>query len=253
MALVHRLRVAHRAARRPGNVMNFPTRPRPSYRMSLWSRARSAAKFAAFGGRSLRCNPSGDSMSDKKNIGATDDRWRETWKSETMGKPYGDLFFARATGELPEMDLRKAAAHRIAALAKRGDSLLDVGCGGGHYYRSLKDRVRGALRYTGLDATPYYIERAREAFKNDAGAHFVVGEIFAIDFPDFAFDVARATMCWFTCRALRAPSANSAGWRSAAFSSEPWLPTNPMSSRTSHPTRMAPILTKPASRSGFIT
>ncbi len=128
-------------------------------------------------------------MSDKKNIGATDDRWRETWKSETMGKPYGDLFFARATGELPEMESSKAAAHRIAALAKRGDSLLDVGCGGGHYYRSLKDRVRGALRYTGLDATPYYIERAREAFKNDAGAHFVVGDIFAIDFPDFAFDV----------------------------------------------------------------
>ncbi len=66
------------------------------------------------------------------------DAWRQAWESEAIGKPYGDLFFDRATGKLPEMESSKAAAARITALAKSGDSLLDVGCGAGHYYRSIR-------------------------------------------------------------------------------------------------------------------
>jgi SAM-dependent methyltransferase len=120
---------------------------------------------------------------------ASRDTWRQAWESEHLGKPYGDLFFARATGELPEMESSKAAAQRVAALAKQGDRLLDVGCGVGHYYRSLKERVPVRLCYTGLDATSYYIERAREAFANDDNAGFVVGDVFAIDFPDRAFEL----------------------------------------------------------------
>jgi SAM-dependent methyltransferase len=115
--------------------------------------------------------------------------WRQTWESDTSGRPYGDLFFDRATGKLPEMESSKAAAQRIGALAKDGDSLLDVGCGGGHYYRSIRSRVTTPLRYTGLDATPYYVERARAAFAGDNDARFVVGDIFAIDFPDRSFDL----------------------------------------------------------------
>ncbi len=69
------------------------------------------------------------------------DAWRQAWESEAFGKPYGDLFFDRATGKLPEMESSKAAAARIAALAKSGDSLLDVGCGAGHYYRLSQHQI----------------------------------------------------------------------------------------------------------------
>ena len=73
------------------------------------------------------------------------DAWRQAWESEAIGKPYGDLFFDRATGKLPEMESSKAAAARITALAKSGDSLLDVGCGAGHYYRSIRSRGPATL------------------------------------------------------------------------------------------------------------
>jgi len=55
------------------------------------------------------------------------DAWRQAWESEAIGKPYGDLFFDRATGKLPEMESSKAAAARITALAKSEDcSMSDV-------------------------------------------------------------------------------------------------------------------------------
>jgi SAM-dependent methyltransferase len=128
-------------------------------------------------------------VSEPSKIQQPSDAWRQAWESDALGKPYGDLFFARATGELPEMESSKAAARRIAALAHPGDSLLDVGCGGGHYYRSLKAYVPVSLRYTGLDSTLYYIDRAREAFASETSVRFVLGDVFAIDFPDRAFDL----------------------------------------------------------------
>jgi SAM-dependent methyltransferase len=128
-------------------------------------------------------------VSEAKGSRKGADVWRQAWESEAFGKPYGDLFFDRATGKMPEMESSKAAAGRIAALARSGDSLLDVGCGGGHYYRSIRSRVPVPLRYTGLDATPYYVERARAAFAADADASFVVGDVFAIDFPDRSFEL----------------------------------------------------------------
>ena len=116
------------------------------------------------------------------------DSWRVAWEGR-FGKPYGDMFFARATGELPEMESSKAAARRLAAMLKDGDSLLDVGCGAGHYYRSIRNTVSRGVRYTGIDATRYYIDRAREAYAADASARFEVGDIFALDLPARSFDV----------------------------------------------------------------
>jgi SAM-dependent methyltransferase len=119
----------------------------------------------------------------------TDRAWSKTWTEGAGATAYGDLFFQRATGALPEMESSKAAARRLAGLLRPGDRLLDVGCGAGHYYRSIKERVSVPLSYTGLDATPYYVERAREAYRDDAAASFVVGDVFAIDFPERSFDV----------------------------------------------------------------
>jgi ubiquinone/menaquinone biosynthesis C-methylase UbiE len=129
-------------------------------------------------------------MSERNKLQKTRDIWRQAWESEALSKSYGDLFFARATGELAEMESSKAAARRIARIARAGDSLLDAGCGAGHYYRSLKSHVPVSLQYTGVDATPYYIECARRAFAEDGAARFVIGDIFDLDFADRAFDLA---------------------------------------------------------------
>jgi SAM-dependent methyltransferase len=117
------------------------------------------------------------------------DKWRHAWESEEFGRPYGDLFFDRATGKLPEMESSKAAVKRLSSILRPGDHLLDVGCGAGHYYRSLKDRIAMPIRYTGVDATPYYIERASEAFREDGAATFLTGDIFDLDFAATSFDV----------------------------------------------------------------
>jgi ubiquinone/menaquinone biosynthesis C-methylase UbiE len=87
------------------------------------------------------------------------------------------------------MESSKATATRLAAVVRNDDNLLDVGCGVGHYYRSLRRVIEHSFRYTGLDATDYYIERAKEAFAGDANTNFVTGDIFALSFPDRSFDV----------------------------------------------------------------
>jgi ubiquinone/menaquinone biosynthesis C-methylase UbiE len=129
-------------------------------------------------------------MVEQNNSARQMDKWRRAWDSDEFGKPYGDLFYDRATGGLPEMESSKAAAKRLAAVIASGDRLLDVGCGAGHYYRSIRRAITVPVAYTGLDATTYYIDRAREAFAEDRTASFFVGDIFDLPFPDRSFDVA---------------------------------------------------------------
>ena len=120
------------------------------------------------------------------------DRWRNEWLSPKEGKDYGDLFFKRAAGQLPEMESSKAAAKRVRSLLGAGQMLADIGCGAGHYYRSLRASIPFAFRYLGVDATPYYVQRARAAFQSDANARFVEGDIFDLPLEDQAAD---AVMC----------------------------------------------------------
>jgi ubiquinone/menaquinone biosynthesis C-methylase UbiE len=117
------------------------------------------------------------------------EKWRAEWQSPDFGKAYGDLFFKRAVGEAPEMECSKAAAKRMAAWLQPGDHILDAGCGVGHYYASLRKTARESFRYTGVDATPYYIERAREAFAGDKASEFVRGDIRDLPFNDRSFDL----------------------------------------------------------------
>jgi SAM-dependent methyltransferase len=70
----------------------------------------------------------------------------------------------RALDLEPEMDGAAQGVEILTSLAKRppGQRLLDVGCGGGHFYHSLK---RGGLLfdYFGLDYSPSFVKVAREA------------------------------------------------------------------------------------------
>lgn len=112
-------------------------------------------------------------------------RWR-TWDSDTG---YGDTLYRRATGALPEMESSKAAARRIAQLWTPEDTILDVGCGAGHYLVSLRKALGPDFDYVGADATAHYLELASKAFANDPRTRFEQADIFALPFANASFDV----------------------------------------------------------------
>jgi len=70
------------------------------------------------------------------------------------------LYTRRARGEEPEMTCAAQAAELLQPLITPGDTLLDVGCGAGHFVHSL--RLRGMdVQYFGVDASRTFIEIAR--------------------------------------------------------------------------------------------
>jgi ubiquinone/menaquinone biosynthesis C-methylase UbiE len=113
------------------------------------------------------------------------DQWR-VWNAESS---YGETLYKRAIGELPEMESSKKMAKELRGVLSAEDKLLDVGCGAGHYLRSLRREFGSDFHYTGCDATAQYVELARSAFSHDSQARFLVSDIFNLEFPDAAFDV----------------------------------------------------------------
>lgn len=93
---------------------------------------------------------------------------------------YGEVLFKRATGEAPEMESSKAAARRLQGVLKPDDRVLDVGCGAGHYLRSLRNAFSFPFSYSGVDATQEYVGLASKAFAKDPDARFLKGDIEAL-------------------------------------------------------------------------
>jgi ubiquinone/menaquinone biosynthesis C-methylase UbiE len=105
------------------------------------------------------------------------------WDKE---KDYGELFYKRATGELPEMESSKAVAEIVKNCIKPKDLILDIGCGVGHYLTSLKRTIDVPFSYHGVDCTKHYIDLARRAFNTGT---FHVGDIYDLKFPDRCADI----------------------------------------------------------------
>jgi len=114
-----------------------------------------------------------------------DDAWR-IWNKLP---DYGEVLFKRAIGQVPEMESSKAAAKHLDGVLSPGSRVLDVGCGVGHYLRSLRNRFEFPFSYLGVDSTPYYIQLARKAFAHDASACFQVGDIYDLPFEPESFDI----------------------------------------------------------------
>lgn len=118
---------------------------------------------------------------------------------------YGNVFYKRATGQLPEMESSKAAARRIAPHLKAEGSMLDVGCGGGHYLPSLIRQIGLPFIYKGTDLTPAYINLANEAFADRKNVSFEVANVFDLPFKDKSFDVSMCNNVFLHLRAIEHP------------------------------------------------
>jgi SAM-dependent methyltransferase len=110
------------------------------------------------------------------------------WGWET-DEEYAQVFFRRATGDLPEMESSKALATLLKPRVQSGDAILDVGCGAGHYLRSLRGALPMPFTYSGVDSCSLYIKLAGEAFSSDPDASFDEADIFDLPFPTRSFDV----------------------------------------------------------------
>jgi len=102
---------------------------------------------------------------------------------------YADVMYRRAVGELPEMESSKALSRRVADYWAAGDNVLDVGCGAGHYLRSLRRQLGNEFDYTGADITTAYLSLAQKAFAADPRAHFDNADIFNLHYRDHTFDI----------------------------------------------------------------
>jgi SAM-dependent methyltransferase len=114
-----------------------------------------------------------------------------TYAQQVWGddEAYGKVFYARAIGEAPEMESSKATAKKLKGLVTAETRLLDVGCGSGHYLRTLRRECALSFNYQGVDITPQYIELAQKAFAKDSHAQFTVSPVESLPFPDQSFDV----------------------------------------------------------------
>ncbi len=114
---------------------------------------------------------------------------KDAWRIWDERIEYGELLAKRATGELPEMESSKALSRFLKPLIQPNDRILDVGCGAGHYLRSLDKVIDVPFSYTGVDATKGYIELARKTWKGRENVIFKEADVFSLPFDDAVFDV----------------------------------------------------------------
>ena len=106
---------------------------------------------------------------------------------------YAAVHFKRAVGELPEMESAKAMARLVTDRIEPEQSLLDVGCGAGHYLRSYKKTIAEPFRYVGVDYYSIFLDNARKAWADEPIAEFRQGSIFDLPVKDREFDIVTSS------------------------------------------------------------
>jgi ubiquinone/menaquinone biosynthesis C-methylase UbiE len=104
-------------------------------------------------------------------------------------RDYAETMLGRANGALPEMECSKALASMLVPEVAAGDRVADIGCGAGHYLRSLRERIRVDFGYTGVEPIRLFLSAARVAWRHDQRVRLVQGSIFTLPFRDRCFDI----------------------------------------------------------------
>ena len=98
------------------------------------------------------------------------------------------VYYNRAVGKSPEMEVSKAMAKIVKKYIKKDEKVLDVGCATGHFYRSLKREIKKSFYYTGCDPYKIFLDFAIKAWKNDKKVSFKKGNIYNLPFKK-SFDI----------------------------------------------------------------
>ncbi len=101
-----------------------------------------------------------------------------------------NVYFKRAIGSSPEMEVSIAMANILRKKIKNYDNILDIGCASGHFYRSIKKRVTKKFNYTGVDPYKIFIKKADLAWKDEANVKFKIGNIYNLPFRKNSFEVS---------------------------------------------------------------
>ena len=101
---------------------------------------------------------------------------------------YSDVHYKRAIGELPEMESSKAIANLLAERIETGESILDIGCGAGHYLRSLLRVIQVPFSYTGVDPYEVFLDKAKRAWASQESASFFLGWVHDLPLENKSFD-----------------------------------------------------------------
>lgn len=99
----------------------------------------------------------------------------KSWEHWANKKWYGDLMAKRAMRLEPEMEQAK----QMRKIAKRLSfkTVLDVGCGCGHFIYSL-EKIRKPFQYLGIDSSKPYIKLAKKCFNHKSNIDFKFANIF---------------------------------------------------------------------------
>ena len=85
-----------------------------------------------------------------------------TWnKSVSLKK----LYTKRVRKEVCEMDSCKQASQILKKIIGKESTILDVACGTGYLFHSLKKRIKGSFKYYGIDANPEFVEVGNKELK----------------------------------------------------------------------------------------
>jgi ubiquinone/menaquinone biosynthesis C-methylase UbiE len=110
----------------------------------------------------------------------------------TIGTPrYYDL-----SAELLFAGSRRRSYQRLitAGEVKRGDRVLDIGCGPGYLARMLAEAVGPKGSVVGIDAAPEMIDYAKSKARTLAHCRFEAGAAESLAFPDASFEVVTSSL-----------------------------------------------------------
>ena len=112
------------------------------------------------------------------------------WNYWTERSYYHNELRDRAKGIKREMEAAKQISQVIFDKAKSYNSILDVGCGTGHFILSLEKRLKKEFKYQGVDITEQHITDATDIFKENSNYQFQLGDIRALAIEDKSYEVS---------------------------------------------------------------
>jgi len=114
----------------------------------------------------------------------------ENWNYWTERSYYQNELRERAKGLKVEMEAAKQIAQVIDENANCYNTILDAGCGTGHFILSLEKRLKNNFNYLGIDITEQHITDAKDIFSVNPNYTFKIGDVRNLPVDDKSCDIS---------------------------------------------------------------